>query len=82
MNIFWLKKDTLMTPLTFSALDGFSHKDKDRDKFIENAFQNQESVAMEADNKHFSKKRKTLVTLLGDLFMKSSLTNEPLNDSV
>ena len=47
-----------MTPLTYDALAGFSHIDKDRDKFIENVFQNQESLAMEADKKHFSKKEK------------------------
>ena len=72
-----------MTPLTYDELAGFSHKDKDRDKFIENVFQNQESVAWKLIISIFPKKeKKTLVTLLGDLFMKGSLTNEPLNDSV
>ena len=62
--------------LTFELFFGLTEQ-----KIILIFFQNQESVAIEADNKHFSNK-KTLVTPLGDLFMKSSLTNEPLDDSV
>ena len=71
-----------MTPLAYDELAGLSHKDKDRDKFVENLFQNQESVAWKLIISIFPTKKITLVTLLGDLFMKGSLTNEPLNDSV
>ena len=45
-----------MTPLTYDELAGFSHKDKDRDKFIENLFQNQESVAWKLIISIFQKK--------------------------
>ena len=71
-NFFSLRNETLRLNFFFGLTE---------QKIILIFFQNQESVAIEADNKHFSNK-KTLVTPLGDLFMKSSLTNEPLDDSV